>query len=199
MGRPRGDTREKLIGGAFEALRTLGYAGASSRAIGRLAGVNPALVFYYFASVDDLLLTALAESSAARLDRYREAVAEAGSTSALVTALRGIYDDDVASGHLAAVSELVAASVSRPELAGRVAPLMVPWIELAEVAVGGVLEGSSFAGVASVRTLARAAVVFYLGANLLARLEPEDDVAGALLDDVARLAALFDDVVGRAS
>ena len=69
MGRPRGDTREKLVTRAFEALRTLGYAGSSSRTIGRMAGVNPALVFYYFESVDDLLVTELAESNSDRLAR----------------------------------------------------------------------------------------------------------------------------------
>jgi AcrR family transcriptional regulator len=196
MGRPRGDTREKLVRGAFEALGTVGYAGASSRAIGRLAGVNPALVFYYFENVDDLLVTALAESSAARLERHREAVEGSRTTSELVAALGEIYRDDVDSGHLAAVSELVAASVSRPQLAGRVTALVGPWIALAEQAFGGVLAGSPLADVASARSIARAAVFFYLGANLLARLEPESDEVGRLLEDAERIAALVDGLAG---
>jgi len=195
MGRPRGDTREKLLRGAFEALGTLGYTGSSSRAIGRLAAVNPALVFYYFESVDDLLVTALAESSAARLARYREAVEGAGTATDLVAALAEIYRDDVASGHLTAVSELVAASVSRPQLAERVVALMDPWMELAEQAVGRVLGGSALEDVASARSIARGAVVFYLGANLLARLRPESDEVAALFDDAARFAALVDGLV----
>lgn len=194
MGRPRGDTREKLVRGAFEALGTLGYAGASSRAIGRLAGVNPALVFYYFDSVDDLLVTALAESSAARLERHRAAVDGSRTASDLVAVLADIYRDDVASGHLAAVTELVAASVSRPQLAERVTALMGPWIALAEQGVGGVLGGSALADAGSARSIARAAVVFYLGANLLARLEPEGDEIGRLLEEVKRLAALVDEL-----
>ena len=161
-----------------------------------LYGVNPALVFYYFDSVDDLLVTALAESSAARLERHREAVEGSRTASDLVAALGEIYRDDVASGHLAAVSELVAASVSRPQLAERVTTLMDPWIALAEHAVGGVLARSPLADVASARSIARAAVVFYLGANLLARLEPESDEVGRLLEGVERLAALLDELAG---
>jgi AcrR family transcriptional regulator len=197
MGRPRGDTREKLVRGAFEALSTLGYAGASSRAIGRLANVNPALVFYYFESVDDLLVTALAESSASRLIRHREAVESATGVADLLEVLRRIYRDDVASGHLAAASELIAASVSRPALAPRVAALMEPWVDLAESGVARVLEASTLAGVVSVRSVARAAVVFYLGANLFSRLGPHGDEIELLFEDGARLAALFDGAVGR--
>jgi len=195
MGRPRGDTREKLVSGAFEALRTLGYAGASSRAIGRIADVNPALVFYYFESVDDLLVTALSESSAERLSRYRAAVEAARSPSDLVATLAEIYRDDLATGHITVVSELVAASISRPELAERVTALMDPWIQLAERAVQAILSESPIGEVASARSLARAGVVFYLGANLLAQLKPESDDVGAMLEDAAGFARLLDSLV----
>ena len=195
MGRPRGDTREKLVSGAFEALRTLGYAGASSRAIGRIADVNPALVFYYFESVDDLLVTALSESSAERLSRYRAAVEAARSPSDLVATLAEIYRDDLATGHITVVSELVAASISRPELAERVTALMDPWIQLAERAVQAILSESPIGEVASARSLARAGVVFYLGANLLAQLRPESDDVGAMLEDAAGFARLLDSLV----
>lgn len=192
MGRPRGDTREKLVRGAFEALATLGYAGASSRAIGRLAGVNPALIFYYFDGVDDLLVTALADSSARRLARYHDAVEGSQTVSDLAAALGEIYRDDVASGHLAGVSELVAAGIGRPELARRVAALMEPWLDLVETAVGRVLAGSLLAEVTPARSLARAAVVFYLGANMLARLRPDADEVGELLEDAERFGTLLD-------
>ena len=195
MGRPRGDAREKLVKGAFEALRTLGYGASSSRTIGRIAGINPALVFYYFESVDDLLVTALADSSAARLARYREAMESARSTSDLVDTLAEIYRDDVASGHITVVSELVAASISRPTLAEQITALMDPWIELAERAVHAVLRASPIGEAVAPRSLARAAVVFYLGANLLACLSPESDEVSALLDDGARLARLLDELV----
>lgn len=195
MGRPRGNTREKLVAAGYEALRTVGYARASSRAIGKAAGVNPALVFYYFESVDDLLVTALSESNADRLARYRESVESARSPSDLLAALARIYQDDVAAGHVTVVSELVAASVSRPELAAQVTALMEPWVELAEAAVEAVLVDSPLRDVASPRAIALAGVMFYLGANLLTQLMPASADVEGLFAEAYRVAPLLDSLV----
>jgi AcrR family transcriptional regulator len=192
MGRPRGQTRGRVVAAAFDALRTKGYAGATSRTIAELGGFQPGLIFYYFGSVDDLLVAALAESSAARLERYRAAVEEADSLARLLDVLAEIYRDDVASGHIRVVSELVGASVSRPELAEPVVALMQPWLELAEKTVAEVLRDSPLAELASARDLAFAAVTFYLGANLLTHLVPAQADVTHLLEAAQRLAPLFE-------
>src|SRR6266511_5695083 len=172
MGRPRGQTRGRVVAAALDALKTKGYAGASTRAIAAIGGFNPGLIFYYFDSLDDLLVAALAESSGERLERYRAAVDEADSLQRLLELLGEIYRDDVESGHFRVVSELVGASVSRPELAERVVALMEPWLELAEATGAEVLDDSPLAELASPRDLALAAVTFYLGANLLTHFVP---------------------------
>ena len=188
MGRPRGGSRQRVVAAAFEVLRRNGYAGASTRAIAAAGGFQPGLIFYYFGSLDELLVAALAESSEARLGRYRTVVAEAGSLSELVAILGQIYLDDVASGHIRVVSELVGASISRPELAGPVVALMEPWVELAEHAIDAVLDGSPIRELVSARELALAAVTFYLGANLLTQLLPDQNEVSALLENGGRLA-----------
>jgi AcrR family transcriptional regulator len=192
MGRPRGQTRGRVVGAAFQTLRTKGYAGATTRAIAEIGGFQPGLIFYYFDSLDDLLVAALAESSAERLERYRAAVGEADSLQRLLEVLGDIYRDDVESGHIRVVSELVGASVSRPELAERVVALMQPWLELAEATVADVLRGSPLAELASARDLALAAVTFYLGANLLTHLVPSQADVTRLLEAAQRLAPLFE-------
>src|SRR5215211_851324 len=106
MGRPRGRTRERVVAAALESLKRNGYAGSSTRAIAAIGGFNPALIFYYFESLDDLLVAALAESSGERLDRYREAVETTVSLAGLLALLGEIYADDFASGHIRVVSEL---------------------------------------------------------------------------------------------
>lgn len=177
---------------ALEALKTRGYAGASTRAIAAIGGFNPGLIFYYFDSLDDLLVAALAESSGERLDRYRAAVEEADSLQRLLELLGEIYRDDVASGHIRVVSELVGASVSRPELAGPVVALMEPWLELAEATVADVLRDSPLAELASPRDLALAAITFYLGANLLTHLVPAQTDVARLLETAQGLAPLVE-------
>ena len=175
---------------ALEALRTKGYGGASTRAIAAIGGFQPGLIFYYFESLDDLLVEALAQSSAGRLERYRAAVEEASTFERLLELLAEIYRDDVASGHIRVVSELVGASVGKPDLAPRVVALMEPWLELAEDAIAHVVAESPLAEIAEPRELALAAVTFYLGANLLTHLVPERADVSALLAAAQRLAPL---------
>jgi len=62
-------TRAHLVEAALRTLIEEGYAGTSARAIAGRAGLNPALIFYHFGGVDDLLLAALDRSSAERLER----------------------------------------------------------------------------------------------------------------------------------
>jgi AcrR family transcriptional regulator len=173
MGRPRGQTRSRVVDAAFEALRTRGYRGATTRAIGEIGGFRPGLIFYYFDSLDDLLVAALADSSRERLERYSDAVEEADSPAALLAVLRRIYGDDVASGHIRAVSEMVGASVGNEALRAPVLELMQPWVELAERGVGRAIAGTPLEGVVPIREAALAAVTFYLGANLLTHLQGE--------------------------
>jgi AcrR family transcriptional regulator len=177
---------------ALEALKTKGYGGATTRAIAAIGGFQPGLIFYYFDSVDDLLVAALADSSQERLERYRAAVAEAETFERLLELLAEIYRDDVESGHIRVVSELVGASVSDPELAPRVVALMEPWLELAESTIENVIAGSPLAQLVAARDLALAAVTFYLGANLLTHLVPDDAEVSRLLESARRFAPLLE-------
>lgn len=125
----------------------------------------------------------LSAVTAARLATF-----EAASLAELLGVLGEIYRDDVRSGHIRVVSELVGASVSRPELAAPVVALMEPWVELAESAVETALAESPLRELVSARELALAGVTFYLGANLLTQLLPAAGEIEALLDAGGRLA-----------
>jgi AcrR family transcriptional regulator len=187
-----GDTRAKIVDATLETLKIKGFAGTSTRAIATAGGFNPALIFYYFGTLNELLLAALEHSSGERLDRYRNALDEAGSLDQLASLLGRIYREDVESGHIRVVSELVAGSVAEPALGPRVIELMEPWLELAEAAVERALAGSPVLELATPRRLAYAAITFYLGANLVSHLAPDQEDLAGLLDDAARLAPLLD-------
>src|SRR6266487_1956397 len=79
-----GDTRARLLEGALDTLRTQGIAGASARSIAAAAGVNQALVFYHFGSVDVLLAAALRHGAEERA---------AGSVAVLAQMLAGGQTD----------------------------------------------------------------------------------------------------------
>ena len=185
-------TRRRILDAALESLRTRGFAASSTRAIAEIGGFNPALTFYHFGSLHELLLSALEDASRERLDRYRGEAQAAASATELVELMRRIYREDLESGFIRVASEMVAGAVANPELGPRVVELMQPWIDLAEESIARVLEGTPAAGLADPGQLASAAVMFYLGANLFTRLVPEREAVEPLLSAAAGAAALAD-------
>src|SRR5918995_3261199 len=95
------DTRERIAQAALDALRTEGFAGATSRAIARIGGFNQALIFYHFGSLDNLLLAALDVTAEERMARYREALDGAHTLEELIGIAGTIYREDSESGHVA--------------------------------------------------------------------------------------------------
>src|ERR1700750_26514 len=132
-------TAQTIVAAALETLPEGGVAGATSRAIARRGGFNQALVFYYFGSLEGLLLAALEQASEERLPRYRSAVADVGSIDALIPVMADLWEQDKASGHVRVISQMIAGAVNRPELTQRVVELMQPWGELAQETVRRVL------------------------------------------------------------
>jgi AcrR family transcriptional regulator len=79
----RETTREALIEATAQILLGEGYAAATSRRVAAKAGVNPALVHYYFPSMDDLFVAVLRDTAENNLQRQRKAIAEAQPLHAL--------------------------------------------------------------------------------------------------------------------
>ena len=190
-------TRQRIAEAAYETLRTRGFHAATSRAIGDVGGFNPALTFYHYGSVHELLLSALEQASRDRLERYSEEARAAPGAQELLALMRRIYREDVESGFVRVASEMVAGAVAHPDLGPRVVDLMQPWIELAEESFARVLDGTPLAGVANPRDLADAAVMFYLGANLLTQLVPDRADVDRLLQAAEQGARLADLLGGR--
>jgi AcrR family transcriptional regulator len=178
-------TRGRIARAALETLREEGFAGATSRAIARRGGFNQALIFYHYGSLEALLLTALERTSAERLDRYQERVTAAATLEDLLPVLAELHEEDREAGHMRVVAQLVAGSVSRPEIARGVLALTEPWLELAEETLARMLPSGP------ARELAYAVVTFYFGLNLLAHLDPADRRAEALFGEAAAVAPLL--------
>ncbi|HEX2315282.1 MAG TPA: TetR family transcriptional regulator [Thermomonospora sp.] len=182
------ETRERLLAAAAETLRTEGYAGTSARTIAKAAGCNSALVFYHFGGVDPLLLAALDRSSQERMTAHREAVAGATTLEELVEAATAIYRADLDGGHITLFSELVGASIARPELRKEIIARAEPWIDFVEQTLDRVIGGSPLARLMPPRDLAYAAITFYLGVNLFTHLDADRTRTESLFNLAARVA-----------
>jgi AcrR family transcriptional regulator len=182
--------RERIVEAALDTLKEDGFAGTSARAIARRGGFNQALIFYHFGTVNDLLLAALDRTSEIRMARYGAAVKDVGSVTDAVRVASELYREDLASGHITVLSELIAGSLDRPDLGPAIVERMEPWIALTENAVSNALGPLGVTGVIPARTIAYAIVALYLGVDMLSHLEGTDDKAEALFDAAKKLGPL---------
>ena len=105
-----------LVQAAVQALREVGFAGASARDIARRAGSTQSQVFYHFGSVADLLLAALDDVSARRMAAFQPLLEAATSPAYLLRTARPVVGDDSGSGELQVLVELVAGPPPCPGL-----------------------------------------------------------------------------------
>lgn len=173
-------TKERIIEAAFSTLKEEGFAGTSARAIARRGGFNQALIFYHFGTLNDLLLATLDKTSADRMTRYRDSIGKAKSVDDKIQTATRLYREDLVSGHITVISEMVAGSLARPDLGPEVVARMEPWIAFTEGVISDLLTGSIFEGAVNPRTLAFAVVALYLGVDLLSHLDQDKSRAEGL-------------------
>jgi AcrR family transcriptional regulator len=184
-------TKDQIVDAALETLKEEGFAGATSRAIARRGAFNQALVFYYFGTLDKLLLAALDATSDARLARYREAVGEGKPLPELLRVVAAGYREDRASGHMTVVAQMVAGSLSKPELRPQVMARTEPWLAFAEETIRSAVAGTPLEPLVPVEELASALITFYFGVNLLTGLD-EGRRTDALFDKLEELVPLVE-------
>jgi AcrR family transcriptional regulator len=193
---PRGsagsaETRGALVTAAIDALREEGFSGASARTIAARAGYNQGLVFYHFGSVTNLLLAALDEVSALRLERYKAAVAAIHGFRQLVESAESIFEEDLDAGYISVLAEMIAGSSSTPGLGAEVAARIAPWRAFAADAVRDTLADSPLVQLLAPEDVAHGIVALYLGLEMLAHLDGDRSGALALFDRARQIAGLL--------
>jgi AcrR family transcriptional regulator len=182
--RPRSratDTRARLMDGAIETLRRQGYAATSARSIAATAGVNQALIFYHFGSVDELLAAACRQTVQAQAQLYAARLATAATVREVLAAARILP--------LPPVVQLLSGARTRAVLATVCAEAVARWTALTEEALRRLLRRTPLAHQCDLGGLARALTATAIGLELY---DGVDAVASAnaivALDQLAALA-----------
>ena len=124
------DTRQRILEAAFHCLVARGYASLSVRDIARDAGVNHALISYYFGGKDRLVIAVLDDANRRLLERQQQLHdTPVGFAEKWATARR-FYESDLASGFVRVQAELWAASLSNVELREQFLPRIQAWKQL---------------------------------------------------------------------
>lgn len=187
-GTRRGDTRTKLLEGALRTLTEQGIARTSARTIATAAGVNQALVFYHFGSVDELLGAACHHGAEQRVSRYRDRLAEVTSLAELLEFGREMHAEERAAGQVAVLGQMLAGAQTQPRLAEAARRGLHLWIDEIEQVLARVLTGSPIADLTDTAGLARAVAASFVGLELYEGVDQEG--AGHALDALEQLAVL---------
>ncbi len=189
-------TKAQIVDAALETLKEDGYPGASARAIAQRGGFNQALIFYHFGSVPNLLMEAFRSTSAAQVERYRAAAADVTSLSDLVEIARRLHADDEETRNVTAVTQLMAAAASDPQLGKAMLDCFEDWIALVEDALRRATAAHPLASLVPTKEAAYAIASMFLGIELLTRLDPPRSNAEPVFDMMAAVARLIEQLGG---
>lgn len=125
------ETRTILLEAAKKALRQTGYSGLSTRDVAAEAGVPLSQIHYHFGSKQGLVLALFAYLNAQLLDRQAALFGD----SKLPLSTRwdracDYLDEDIASGYVRVLQELIAASWADAAVAKVIRAGIMGWIDL---------------------------------------------------------------------
>jgi AcrR family transcriptional regulator len=125
------ETGTTLLEAAKKVLRQSGYSGLSTRDVAAAAGVPLSQIHYHFGSKQGMMLALFEYLNAQLLDRQNAMFADTTLTLSQQWDLACQYlDDDIASGYVRVLQELIAASWSNAQVAQVVRAGLMGWAEL---------------------------------------------------------------------
>lgn len=196
------ETQTKILDAAFRQLASKGYASLSMREIAKDAGVNHALINYYFRSKDQLVIAVLDEANRQLLERQQTMYAAPSTFAEKWAEARRFYKDDIASGFVRVQAELWAASMSDDGLREKFLPRLVAWRKLVLAGVRDALAALEVKGVKLPAPLTAEAIACWIS-EFWFGMEFVDLIGGtreraehtAALDAVAKLLETLDALV----
>ncbi|HYF19646.1 MAG TPA: TetR family transcriptional regulator [Ramlibacter sp.] len=188
--RSDGDTtRERILAAARRRLIEEGYARLSVREIAADAGVNHALIGYHFHGKQQLVLAVLDEANTRLLERQRR-MYEAHATAARKWQQAcEFYEEDLASGFVKLLMELMGASFHDEELRRGFTPRLLAWKDLIEQAVDEFVREHQLRLPVSARAISAWITWFWVGleASMALGIAEEDGAQREALDAMTRL------------
>lgn len=180
-------TKAGVLAAAKTALIEIGYAQLSTRSIAELAEVPLSQIHYHFGSKKNLILAVLEEENRRLLER------QAAMYGAEVPLWRqwqqacDFLDDDLESGYVRVLQEMMAAGWSDPDIAAAVRAYLGGWFDLLrEVAASAVGQFGDI-GMLQPHDIASLVGAAFMGAEALILLGFEDEPTRKALRSVGEV------------
>lgn len=126
----RSDVRERLLGAAEACLLQDGYAAFSTRAVAAAAGTQLSQIHYHFGSKQGLVLALLDHQNRKLLRRQAEMFGREAPLSARWLQACDFLDEDLASGYVRVLQEIISAGYSDQDLAAAARQALTGWFGL---------------------------------------------------------------------
>jgi AcrR family transcriptional regulator len=191
-------TRTLILEAARRRLVEQGYANLSVRDIAADAGVNHALIGYHFQGKQQLVLAVLDEANTRLLERQSRMYAADAPASDKWRQACEFYEEDLASGYVKLLLELMGASFHDLELRREFTPRMLAWQRLIEKAVDDFLAEHQLDLPVSGRAIAAWITWFWMGMEASMGLGIGEQ-QGHQREALAAVATLLQQVEGRAA
>jgi AcrR family transcriptional regulator len=189
------ETRTRILEATLDTIRTEGMLGASARAIARTGKFNQASIYYHFGSINEAVVAAITHMSEERLARYEKRLDEVASLSALVEVAAELHREDVESGTIHVMSQVMAAAAGDGQFADAIGRVFESWIDVVRRALAQALDGTPLASVLPLDELAFAVSASFVGIELLGQLGGDTDRSEQLFAAVGGLARVFEAVL----
>lgn len=124
------DTRTLILDAARRRLLADGYGGMSTRKVADEAGVPLSQLHYHYGSKQGLILALLEEENQRRLARQRNMYSEDAPLWQRYERACDFLEDDLDSGYVRVLQEMIAAGWSNEELGDAVRKLVGGWFSL---------------------------------------------------------------------
>jgi AcrR family transcriptional regulator len=176
----------------LDTVREQGTGAVSARVIASRAGVNQALVFYHFGTVDNLLAEACRAETSARLAIYHDQLAAARTLRELLAVGRELHGAERAHGNVTILAQLLAASAGNEVLRAATADAVRLWTSEIEAVLRRVLHAGPLDGLLDPAALAQLVAAAFIGLELYGTVDP--DSAEAAIAELDRLGLLTEAV-----
>lgn len=123
-------TREAILEAARQRLLADGFAQLSTRSVASAAGVPLSQLHYHFGSKRQLIIDVLEAEDARRLARQTSMYAEDRPIWQRYEQACDFLEDDLESGYVSVLQEMIAAGWSDPAIGTRVRELLQGWLDL---------------------------------------------------------------------
>lgn len=126
------DTRDRIVRAAREVLQEDGHANLSTRRVADRAGVPLSQIHYHFGGRQGVLLALLSQANEGLLERQTEMYAADKPLWRRYQQACDFLEQDLASGYVRMLQEMIAAGWTDPAIAAEVTRLLRGWVDLLE-------------------------------------------------------------------